>query len=971
VGLWLSKGTNRLVIRTAIDSGAWSLFVRLTRPDGGPLRGIEVLSTFPDSGVAAGKRRAVRRVQSVEGWLEGREEVRLRALHQARGVRLDPSSKEAEEVLEGWIEQQPTVEGYLLLARSRREANERLDALERARKLAPGDLWVRARLARWMLQQGRRLRAARQLDRLRGFLPAELERAESLREAGLTRLAAAALDGLLARYPRVGRVLLERASLALEHDDVVLGDRLHRRYLRRRQDDPSTLRTLASLAIRRGDGAAALRLYDRALRVAPNLAFLRVDRARLLAGGGKLTEAVAEYRRALRVDPRSVRVLEELGRVLLRARDRAGAWAAFRQALAIRPQNADLRAYMAFLDPRRRRGAAERHRVELGPLIRAAHARPLPGDVPAEVLLDLTATEVHENGLSRTLRQRVTRVATTAGARQVASHAVRFNPDRQVLQIRAARVHRPGGEVFHSALQLEQDGNEPWAGLWYDIRTRVIRFAGLRPGDVVEIEYLLEDVAQRNLFADYFGDLVYLQEELPVRRFAYVLVTPGKRRFYFRHPRRPGVRHEARERGETRVYSWTARDLPRIVVEPSMPGWSEVSDYIHASTYRDWDEVVRWYRGLIRPQLRATTAVSAQARRLTRGLTAERDKIRAIHNYVAKTTRYVGLEFGIHSYKPYAAAQVLARKFGDCKDKAALMVALLGEVGVPAELVLVRTRDRGRVETTPASLAPFNHAVVYLPGQRLYVDATEEFAGTTELPLQDQGVMALHVARRGGGLHRTPLAPAARNLSRTERVIRIAADGAVRIAEKRTIGGHLAARWRERYQAADHRRQRYERSWNAVFGGARVIRVAMPGLEDLERPVRVEAELAARGMALRTGPRRLSILPTGLESNLVGAHARLSKRRHPLVLKYPRRLEERVRLEPPPGWRFADPPPLRAVRSSFGSYSRAVRREGRALVVERTLELTVDRVSPVQYPAFRQFLQRVDRHAAERLSLER
>ena len=84
--------------------------------------------------------------------------------------------------------------------------------------------------------------------------------------------------------------------------------------------------------------------------------------------------------------------------------------------------------------------------------------------------------------------------------------------------------------------------------------------------------------------------------------------------------------------------------------------------------------------------------------------------------------------------------QVLARRFGDCKDKAALMIALLREVGVASELVLVRTRRGGRLDTEPASLAIFDHAIVYVPKLDRYLDGTAEFSGLRELPAQDQGV---------------------------------------------------------------------------------------------------------------------------------------------------------------------------------------------------------------------------------------
>ena len=79
-------------------------------------------------------------------------------------------------------------------------------------------------------------------------------------------------------------------------------------------------------------------------------------------------------------------------------------------------------------------------------------------------------------------------------------------------------------------------------------------------------------------------------------------------------------------------------------------------------------------------------------------------RVRAVYNFVVENTRYVGLEFGIHGYKPYKVTQVLARRFGDCKDKASLLLALLREVGVDADLVLVRTAAR-RPSRSAAGLA--------------------------------------------------------------------------------------------------------------------------------------------------------------------------------------------------------------------------------------------------------------------------
>src|SRR5207245_1560149 len=130
--------------------------------------------------------------------------------------------------------------------------------------------------------------------------------------------------------------------------------------------------------------------------------------------------------------------------------------------------------------------------------------------------------------------------------------------------------------------------------------------------------------------------------------------------------------------------------------------------------------------------------------------------------------------------KPYPVSQVYARRFGDCKDKASLMVALLRAAGIPAELALVRTTRMGAVEPSLPSIAIFNHAVVYLPAQDMWLDGTAEYAGQHELPLDDQGAMALTVSADGRATLRTiPASGSLDNVTRRTVTARVGSDGAI------------------------------------------------------------------------------------------------------------------------------------------------------------------------------------------------
>jgi len=73
---------------------------------------------------------------------------------------------------------------------------------------------------------------------------------------------------------------------------------------------------------------------------------------------------------------------------------------------------------------------------------------------------------------------------------------------------------------------------------------------------------------------------------------------------------------------------------------------------VHVSTYADWEGVSRFYWGMVKDQLRVTDEIRAAAKEATRTAGAdEASRIRAVYDYVVSNTRYVALEFGIHSFK--------------------------------------------------------------------------------------------------------------------------------------------------------------------------------------------------------------------------------------------------------------------------------------------------------------------------------
>ena len=223
------------------------------------------------------------------------------------------------------------------------------------------------------------------------------------------------------------------------------------------------------------------------------------------------------------------------------------------------------------------------------------------------MLLDRRAVRVHGNGLAQTFAQRVVAIHTDHGAEDNKEFDVRYTPGSEDVEIREARIYRRSQagelEVLEAADRDDEDLSEPWYGLYYDNRAEIVRFEGLRAGDVLEVQYVIEDVSAENQMADYFGDLETIAESLPKQQWDYTLLAPTSRPIYSNTPRVPGLARETKVQGDERVYNFSARAIAAVDAEPAMPGLAEIAPYLHVSTYATWDDVGAWYWRLVEDQL--------------------------------------------------------------------------------------------------------------------------------------------------------------------------------------------------------------------------------------------------------------------------------------------------------------------------------------------------------------------------------
>jgi transglutaminase-like putative cysteine protease len=214
------------------------------------------------------------------------------------------------------------------------------------------------------------------------------------------------------------------------------------------------------------------------------------------------------------------------------------------------------------------------------------------------------------------------------------------------------------------------------------------------------------------------------------------------------------------------------RSLPRLSPPDFAPA-SASSGAILRYAWGDtagWEKVGMWYEGLTAQVPRGTEPVRSKARELTAGLAGRREKLEALLAFARKQVRYVAVEVGIGGYRPHTPQEVLERRWGDCKDKAFLLIDLLREVGIEAWPVLILSQGEDRVDREFPSPYQFNHAIVAVSADGLglteadpvasgylFIDPTQPLGALSWLSPSTQDQEALVIRGGRGELVRTPI----------------------------------------------------------------------------------------------------------------------------------------------------------------------------------------------------------------------
>ncbi len=744
--------------------------------------------------------------------------------------------------------------------------------------------------------------------------------------------------------------------------------------------NPALFHQLAYEQLHNGHSRAAARTLQTVLAEDPT-SRVQWMLAEILGGQGNFAAARRALAAALRLQPNGHKLWRRQGELEYAAGQPTAAIRAWQTALRLDPQNSTLASRLHLLQGGHREASFYRpYRIAAAAAIAALRRHPHPALLvgPIGLVANTTVIRIFPSGNVGRYVQQIFRVNNRVGAEALASYSVTYDPRRQEVHYLAARVYHPDGSTTDApapgdSLVSQSVGYETY----YNVRNRYVVMPSLRPGDYVQIAYRMMPTTLESLYGNYFGELQPFQTSAPTLRQQLVVLSPASLPLYS-----DAVRFTGQANVETRdgmkIYRWQLRNQPGYTSEPNGPPSIEQIPYVIVSAFGNWTAFAHWYQGLIRDTFVMDGDLQRATDRLVRGLPNDQAKVKAIYSYVIRNTHYVALEFGIHGYRPYPVSEVFRRRFGDCKDKASLLIAMLARAGIAADIVLVRTRDLGHVSTRIPAIGDFDHAIVYVPELGWYLDGTAEYNGARELPELDQHALVFRIPvggdLRADGLDPqsspaaraiplqpviTPVLPAAMNSMVRTITGSVNSKGRLQFRAQVTVVGQSAPYYRHAMQIVGRQAGVMQAMLRQDLPGLTVTRARALNPNHYDRPLTIVFHARAPRFAAPQ-PNGGLRLPRQFEPLIwVPRMAPLATRHTPVHVGSPQLIVESVDLQLPPGYTLTPPAALH-LHTPFANFDYTTQLTNGRLQWNMRLE-TLKSVIPVaEYATFRRFWVEVD-----------
>lgn len=348
--------------------------------------------------------------------------------------------------------------------------------------------------------------------------------------------------------------------------------------------------------------------------------------------------------------------------------------------------------------------------------------------LPPQVVLDYQ--QRYEGGRAWSYTDQVRRIANAEELGKQTSVTLPWVPDKGDLIIHRLEIIRAGqvidlvakGQRF-AVLRREANLEQQMVT---GVLTATLDVAGLQVGDLLRLSWSVTG-SDTALGGNVQGMGLLLPQPARLGFGRMILSWPqGKAPRY--QALQPGLTPQISVAGGYQTVRYTLPVAKPAEIPPNAPGRFKRPPLVEVSSFATWADVARVMaplyetRGLIRPG----SALKAEAAAIMAASPDPLERTQRALRLVQDKVRYLAVTMNGGNYRPQTPEQTWAARYGDCKAKTLLLLALLSEMGIKAEAVLANIGQGDLVSVRLPSALAFNHVLVRaeVNGESLWLDGT-------------------------------------------------------------------------------------------------------------------------------------------------------------------------------------------------------------------------------------------------------
>ena len=483
----------------------------------------------------------------------------------------------------------------------------------------------------------------------------------------------------------------------------------------------------------------------------------------------------------------------------------------------------------------------------------------------AVILLADEEFEVFEDATAIFDLHFMVKIFNERGKEQFSEIHIGYDSTFEEVELDFARTITPDGTVTYVGEKNIRDVsvylNYP---LYSNARARIISMPEVREGAIVEYRakiFRKQLVNKKDFVLNYS-----IQEGEPIKIAKFTVKMPRERDLNYKIINSEYNKFSAKLNPEInivdnrKVYSWQMENIPEVLPESDMSPISRTNPIIMMSTFDKWEDIYRWWYDLYKDKIKIDKEIEDKIEELTRDKGSQRDKLRSIYNYCAQDIRYVAVEYGQAGYEPHQAKDIYKNKYGDCKDQAILLIAMLKSIGINAYPVLIGTYEHIDLNKDFPTLV-FNHciAVADFEDELIFMDPTGQTVPFGDLPSMDQDRLVFLILDSEYKIVSTPSFDSQKNFSQITMHIKINKDESIivkRKADTRGIFGQSQRYWLQ-FTKPKLIEEILKGTANAIAPGARLINYKVENVDDLDKDIILEYEFQSPEFLTKAGSSRL------------------------------------------------------------------------------------------------------------------